>query len=51
MLHFLFQPGTKVMILPSVTEEEAKNAFPGGFDTVSMPSGNVYVRTTEDYKM
>lgn len=39
------------MILPTVSEAEAKKAFPNGFDTVSMPSGNVYVRTTEDYKM
>lgn len=39
------------MILPNVTESEAKKNFPGGFDTVSMPSGNIYVRTTTDYKV
>ncbi|XP_054744619.1 peroxiredoxin-6-like [Anastrepha obliqua] len=42
-------PGTKVMILPTVSDEEAKQLFPKGFDKVSMPSGVNYVRTTENY--
>ncbi|XP_017037049.1 peroxiredoxin-6 [Drosophila kikkawai] len=42
-------PGTKVMILPTVTDEEAHKLFPKGFDKVSMPSGVNYVRTTENY--
>jgi len=42
-------PGEKVMILPSVKEEDLANLFPGGVDKVSMPSGKVYVRTTTDY--
>lgn len=37
------------MILPKVTDEQIKQLFPGGVDTVKMPSGNVYVRTTENY--
>ncbi|XP_053689975.1 peroxiredoxin-6-like [Sabethes cyaneus] len=43
-------PGTKVMILPEVTEADADKLFPGGIERVSMPSGHVYVRTTTDYK-
>lgn len=43
------QPGTKVMILPTVSDEEAHKLFPKGFDKVSMPSGVNYVRTTENY--
>jgi peroxidase len=42
--------GTKVMILPSVSEEDADRIFPNGIERVSMPSGNVYVRTTTDYE-
>ena len=42
-------PVTKVMILPTVTDEEAAKLFPGALDKVSMPSGVNYVRTTEKY--
>ncbi|XP_069698651.1 peroxiredoxin-6-like isoform X1 [Periplaneta americana] len=42
-------PGTKVMILPHVKDEELTKLFPKGVDRVSMPSGKSYVRTTEDY--
>lgn len=42
-------PGTKVMILPTATDEEIKKHFPNGIDTVNMPSGNIYVRTAENY--
>lgn len=43
-------PGTKVMILPSVSESDADRLFPNGIERVSMPSGHVYVRTTTDYE-
>uniref|UniRef100_A0A1B6DVH4 1-Cys peroxiredoxin n=2 Tax=Clastoptera arizonana TaxID=38151 RepID=A0A1B6DVH4_9HEMI len=42
-------PGTKVMILPTVAEEDIPKLFPKGVERVSMPSGKVYVRTTTDY--
>ncbi|XP_043289862.1 peroxiredoxin-6-like [Venturia canescens] len=42
-------PGEKVMILPTVSNEEAGKLFPGGVDEVLMPSGKVYIRTTTDY--
>ena len=45
----LFQPGTKVMILPSVKDEDLPKLFPKGVEKVSMPSGVTYVRTTTDY--
>ncbi|KAK9503807.1 hypothetical protein O3M35_010285 [Rhynocoris fuscipes] len=44
-------PGEKVMILPSVKDEDLPRLFPNGVDKVSMPSGHNYVRTTTDYKM
>jgi len=42
-------PGTKVMIIPTVSDAEAEKLFPKGFDKVTMPSGVNYVRTTENY--
>lgn len=42
-------PGTKVMVRPDVKDEEIVTLFPKGVDTVNMPSGVVYVRTTTDY--
>lgn len=45
----LLQPGTKVMILPHVKEEDLPKLFPKGVDRVNMPSGQNYVRTTTDY--
>ncbi|KAI4500702.1 hypothetical protein M0802_004294 [Mischocyttarus mexicanus] len=42
-------PGEKVMILPTVKDEDLPKLFPKGVDKVSMPSGKVYVRTTTDY--
>lgn len=42
-------PGEKVMILPTVSDAEAKKLFPGGIDVVNMPSGITYVRTTTNY--
>ncbi|KAF4525352.1 hypothetical protein B566_EDAN007834 [Ephemera danica] len=42
-------PGMKVMVVPSVKAEELSTLFPKGVDTVDMPSGISYVRTTLDY--
>ncbi|XP_011498837.1 PREDICTED: peroxiredoxin-6-like [Ceratosolen solmsi marchali] len=44
-----WMPGDKVMIVPSVKEEDIPNLFPKGVERVSMPSGRNYVRTTTDY--
>jgi hypothetical protein len=49
ILYWMLQPGTKVMILPHVKDEELPKLFPKGVDKVSMPSGKSYVRTTTDY--
>jgi len=43
------QPGSHVMVLPSVKDEDIPALFPKGVDTVKMPSGINYVRTTLDY--
>nr|CAD7267673.1 unnamed protein product [Timema shepardi] len=43
------QPGTKVMILPHVKDEDLPKLFPKGVEKISMPSGIIYVRTTTDY--
>jgi len=48
-MRMILQPGEKVMILPTVKEEDLPKLFPGGVDHVSMPSGKVYVRTTTNY--
>lgn len=42
-------PGEKVMILPTVKDDDLPKLFPGGVDKVSMPSGITYVRTTTNY--
>nr|CAD7406528.1 unnamed protein product [Timema poppensis] len=42
-------PGTKVMILPHVKDEDLPKLFPRGVEKISMPSGITYVRTTTDY--
>ncbi|XP_068083578.1 peroxiredoxin-6 [Anabrus simplex] len=42
-------PGTKVMILPHVKDEDLPKLFPKGVEKVKMPSGINYVRTTTDY--
>ncbi|XP_073967825.1 uncharacterized protein [Bombus fervidus] len=44
-------PGEKVMILPTVKDEEFTKLFPKGMDKVSMPSGKIYVRTTKNYRI
>lgn len=42
-------PGTKVLILPRVKDEELPELFPKGVEKVNLPSGRSYVRTTTDY--
>nr|CAD7406733.1 unnamed protein product [Timema cristinae] len=42
-------PGTKVMILPHVKDEDLPKLFPKGVEKINMPSGITYVRTTTDY--
>ncbi|KAJ8668103.1 hypothetical protein QAD02_009766 [Eretmocerus hayati] len=42
-------PGDKVMIVPTVKEEEIPKLFPKGVSRVSMPSGRIYLRTTTEY--
>ena len=38
--------GGKCMVLPSVSSEEASKIFPGGVETLKVPSGKVYMRFT-----
>eukprot|EP00160_Parvularia_atlantis_P002361 Unigene1194_Nuclearia_a/m.3819 Unigene1194_Nuclearia_a/g.3819 ORF Unigene1194_Nuclearia_a/g.3819 Unigene1194_Nuclearia_a/m.3819 type:complete len:227 (+) Unigene1194_Nuclearia_a:113-793(+) len=38
--------GDQVMIQPSVSDEAAKDKFPQGWNTVSVPSGKAYIRLT-----
>jgi len=40
-----WKPGCACMVLPSVSNEDAKKAFPEGIDVVDMPSGKCYLRT------
>jgi len=41
-----WQPGGKCMVVPGLSDEDAKKKFPKGFDTVSLPSGKGYLRFT-----
>ncbi|MDV3170313.1 MAG: hypothetical protein Q8811_00875 [Candidatus Phytoplasma australasiaticum] len=43
-----WKPGEPVVISPSVSNEEAKQMFPQGFDTANLPSGKDYLRFTND---
>ncbi|CAK0741765.1 Peroxiredoxin-6 [Coccomyxa viridis] len=38
--------GNKVMVVPSVSDEQATRKFPKGFETARLPSGKGYIRTT-----
>lgn len=49
-LLFLFEPGDKVMVIPSLSDEEAKKLFPGGVSTKELPSGKKYLRYTSHPK-
>ena len=48
-LFFFPQPGDKVMVVPSATDDQINEAFPEGLDVVDMPSKKCYVRTTTNY--
>ncbi|KAG9282714.1 peroxiredoxin-6 [Astyanax mexicanus] len=41
-----WKPGDDVMVVPSLSDEEAKKLFPAGFTTKDMPSGKKYLRYT-----
>ncbi|XP_015069264.1 1-Cys peroxiredoxin [Solanum pennellii] len=41
-----WKPGEPVVIAPGVSNEEAKEMFPQGFDTANLPSGKSYLRFT-----
>ncbi|PON93062.1 Peroxiredoxin [Trema orientale] len=41
-----WKPGDPVVISPSVSTEDAKNMFPGGFKTLDLPSNKDYLRFT-----
>lgn len=43
----LFQPGDKVMVIPSLSDAEAASLFPNGVTTKAMPSGKSYLRYTQ----
>ena len=38
--------GEKVIIVPSISDEAAKEKFPKGYDTFDVPSGKKYIRVT-----
>lgn len=41
-----WKPGDKVVISPSVSNEEAKKQFPQGYQTADIPSNKDYLRFT-----
>ncbi|KAK6794122.1 hypothetical protein RDI58_007575 [Solanum bulbocastanum] len=41
-----WKPGEPLVIAPGVSNEEAKEMFPQGFDTANLPSGKSYLRFT-----
>ncbi|PWS22879.1 hypothetical protein DKP78_16075, partial [Enterococcus faecium] len=42
-----WKPGDKVMVIPSLSDEEANKLFPNGFTTKEVPSGKKYLRYTQ----
>lgn len=42
-----WKPGDPVVITPDVTNEQAKEMFPKGFETVDLPSKKEYLRLTK----
>uniref|UniRef100_A0A0E0QBT2 thioredoxin-dependent peroxiredoxin n=1 Tax=Oryza rufipogon TaxID=4529 RepID=A0A0E0QBT2_ORYRU len=42
-----WKPGERVVIPPGVSDDEAKEKFPQGFDTADLPSGKGYLRFTK----
>uniref|UniRef100_A0A6J0U2T5 Peroxiredoxin-6 n=1 Tax=Pogona vitticeps TaxID=103695 RepID=A0A6J0U2T5_9SAUR len=45
-----WKPGDEVMVLPSLSDEEAKKLFPGGICAKNLPSGKNYLRYTPQPK-
>ncbi|XP_060088439.1 peroxiredoxin-6 [Heteronotia binoei] len=45
-----WKPGNEVMVIPSLSDEEAKKLFPGGVCTKELPSGKKYLRYTSHPK-
>jgi len=43
-----WKPGEKVIVAPSISDEDAKTKFPKGVETVPVPSGKTYLRYTPD---
>ncbi len=43
-----WQAGKECMVLPSLTDDDAKKAFPAGFKKVQVPSNKGYLRFTPD---
>lgn len=42
-----WKPGDKVMVIPSLSDEEAAALFPSGVTTKGVPSGKTYLRFTQ----
>ncbi|XP_051951426.1 peroxiredoxin-6-like [Xyrauchen texanus] len=42
-----WKPGQEVMVIPSLSDEEANKFFPAGFTTKEVPSGKKYIRYTK----
>lgn len=41
-----WKQGDDCMVVPSLSNEQAKELFPKGFTVVAMPSGKEYIRKT-----
>jgi len=41
-----WEPGKPCMVVPTLSDEEAKKLFPAGFETKELPSGKNYLRFT-----
>ncbi|XP_037078958.1 peroxiredoxin-6-like isoform X1 [Pollicipes pollicipes] len=41
-----WKAGDKCMVLPSISEDDAKKLFPAGVEVIPVPSGKKYLRTT-----
>uniref|UniRef100_H2YWX8 Peroxiredoxin-6 n=1 Tax=Ciona savignyi TaxID=51511 RepID=H2YWX8_CIOSA len=43
-----WKSGEKCMVIPSLSDAQAKDLFPKGFETTQVPSGKCYIRLTPD---
>ena len=46
--HFILQKGKDCMVIPSLSNDDAKKLFPKGFRKEDVPSGKEYLRFTPD---